>query len=141
MISVAKEARVDGFRCTLDASRPHIELWGTRGSTPTVGARFQRHGGNTSCLSLTFGDDVMVFDAGSGIRDLGIRLAAHKPRKLHLFITHPHWDHIQGFPFSRPLTFQDLKSRSMARKASAKIWNRSFVANSIATTSPCSWRT
>ena len=102
MISVAEEARVEGFRCTLDARRPHIELWGTRGSTPTVGAKFQRHGGNTSCLSLTVGDDVIVFDAGSGIRDLGIRLAAHKPRKLHLFITHPHWDHIQGFPFFAP---------------------------------------
>ena len=51
MISVPEEARAEGFSCTLDASRPHIELWGTRGSTPTVGAKFQRHGGNTSCLA------------------------------------------------------------------------------------------
>ena len=102
MISAAKQASAEGFSCTLDVSRPHIELWGTRGSTPTVGGRFQRHGGNTSCMSLTVGDEVIIFDAGSGIRDLGVRLAAAKPRKLHLFITHPHWDHIQGFPFFAP---------------------------------------
>ncbi|MSU49246.1 MAG: response regulator [Opitutus sp.] len=100
--SAATEVRAERFHCTLDRSRPHLELWGTRGSTPTVGGRFQRHGGNTSCMSLTFGDEVIIFDAGSGIRDLGLRLAAGRPRKLHLFITHPHWDHIQGFPFFTP---------------------------------------
>lgn len=48
------------------------------------------------------GDELIIFDAGSGIRDLGIEVMAGKVRKLHLFITHTHWDHIQGFPFFIP---------------------------------------
>ena len=90
------------YQFKLDASRTHFTLWGTRGSTPTVGGRFQRHGGNTSCLSVTVGNEVFIFDAGSGIRDLGLQLMAGQTRKVHLFITHPHWDHIQGFPFFAP---------------------------------------
>lgn len=86
----------------LDSSRARFNLWGTRGSTPTPGARFLRHGGNTSCLSVSIGDEIFVFDAGSGIRDLGIELMNNKRRKVHLFITHTHWDHIQGFPFFAP---------------------------------------
>jgi phosphoribosyl 1,2-cyclic phosphodiesterase len=53
-------------------------------------------------MSVTAGDEVFIFDAGSGIRDLGLDLMAGKTRKVHLFITHPHWDHIQGFPFFTP---------------------------------------
>ena len=90
------------YRRTLDTRRAHFILWGARGSTPAVGGRFQRHGGNTSCLSLTLGDEVFIFDAGSGIRDLGLHLMAGQTRKVHLFITHTHWDHIQGFPFFIP---------------------------------------
>jgi phosphoribosyl 1,2-cyclic phosphodiesterase len=90
------------YRPTLDTSRTHFTLWGARGSTPTVGGRFHRHGGNTSCMSITRDDEAFIFDAGSGIRDLGLELLEGKVRKIHLFITHPHWDHIQGFPFFRP---------------------------------------
>jgi CheY-like chemotaxis protein len=77
-------------------------LWGTRGSTPTPGARFLRHGGNTSCFCVTHGEEKFIFDAGSGIRELGAEVMKGKQRKLHLFITHTHWDHIQGFPFFTP---------------------------------------
>ena len=90
------------YHSHLDSRRSHFTLWGTRGSTPTVGGRFQRYGGNTSCMCLRSGDEVFIFDAGSGIRDLGFQLLADGIRKLHLFITHPHWDHIQGFPFFAP---------------------------------------
>jgi len=90
------------YRSRLDSRRSHFTLWGTRGSTPTVGGRFQRYGGNTSCMSLRAGGEVFIFDAGSGIRDLGFQLLADGIRKAHLFITHPHWDHIQGFPFFAP---------------------------------------
>ena len=86
----------------LDATRPHFTLWGTRGSTPTPGARFLRAGGNTSCMSVEAGGELFIFDAGSGLRELGIRLLAEPPRRIHLFITHTHWDHIQGFPFFAP---------------------------------------
>lgn len=85
-----------------DASGNRYALWGCRGSTPTPGARYLRHGGNTSCFAVTFGEEKFIFDAGSGIRDLGIEVMAGKRRKLHLFVTHTHWDHIQGFPFFAP---------------------------------------
>ena len=90
------------YHPSLDATRAHFTLWGARGSTPTVGARFQRHGGNTSCMSITLGERIFIFDAGSGIRDLGLQLLQGRTREVHLFITHPHWDHIQGFPFFAP---------------------------------------
>ena len=93
----------------LDASRARFTLWGTRGSTPTPGARFLRHGGNTSCMSVVSGDEQFIFDAGSGIRDLGLDVLASRRRNLHLFITHTHWDHIQGFPFFAPAYAPDFQ--------------------------------
>ena len=79
-----------------------FRLWGTRGSIPTSGARFVRHGGNTSCLEVKYNDERIIIDAGSGIRDLGQALLSEGPQTLHIFITHTHWDHIQGFPFFTP---------------------------------------
>lgn len=85
-----------------DESRARIRLWGTRGSIPVSGSRYSRYGGNTSCLSVERGEDLVIIDAGTGIRDLGIELAARGPARIHLFIGHTHWDHIQGFPFFIP---------------------------------------
>jgi CheY-like chemotaxis protein len=93
---------VECYQPVLDTSRARFSLWGSRGSTPTPGARFLRHGGNTSCMSVIFGDEQFIFDAGSGIRDLGMDVLGSSRRKLYLFITHTHWDHIQGFPFFAP---------------------------------------
>lgn len=98
----AEKKTVDHWQPALNTRRAHFTLWGTRGSTPTLGCRFQRHGGNTSCMSFRKGDDMFIFDAGSGIRDLGMEILSSGPRRLHLFITHTHWDHIQGFPFFAP---------------------------------------
>jgi phosphoribosyl 1,2-cyclic phosphodiesterase len=85
-----------------DPSGNRYTLWGTRGSTPTPGARFIRYGGNTSCFCVSYGDETFIFDAGSGIRELGAEVMKGQRRKLHLFVTHTHWDHIQGFPFFTP---------------------------------------
>ncbi len=100
--AAAKGAANAVWNPVLRTDRAHFTMWGTRGSTPTLGARFQRHGGNTSCMSFRVGEEVFIFDAGSGIRDLGIELTAGKIRRVHLFVTHSHWDHIQGFPFFTP---------------------------------------
>lgn len=91
------------YRPDMETQRGRLALWGTRGSIPTPGAPFMRHGGNTSCMQVEHGDDLLVFDAGSGIRELGIELMKGPPRRIHLFITHTHWDHIQGFPFFTPV--------------------------------------
>jgi CheY-like chemotaxis protein/phosphoribosyl 1,2-cyclic phosphodiesterase len=87
---------------TLDMTRPHVRFWGTRGSIPVSGSRYARYGGNTACVSVHYGDDVLILDAGSGLRELGLDLAQRGPRPIHLFVTHTHWDHIQGFPFFVP---------------------------------------
>src|SRR6185436_19430077 len=82
-----------------------VTFWGTRGSIATPGAGTTTYGGNTSCIEVRCGSDILIFDAGTGIRPLGLALAkefAGRPLTLHLFISHTHWDHIQGFPFFTP---------------------------------------
>ncbi len=82
-----------------------IKFWGTRGSVPTPGKRTVRYGGNTPCVEVRLDDgNLIIFDAGTGIRELGEQLVAEgKPVNAYLLITHPHWDHIQGFPFFKPI--------------------------------------
>lgn len=82
-----------------------VTFWGTRGSIPTPGNSTRVYGGNTPCIEVRFDDTVFICDAGSGIRGLGNDLLTRDkaPDELHLLITHAHWDHIQGFPFFRPL--------------------------------------
>jgi phosphoribosyl 1,2-cyclic phosphodiesterase len=92
----------DVYLPQLPVDRWLYRLWGTRGSIPVSGQRFVRHGGNTSCLELALGDASIIVDAGSGIRDLGLKLVRRPPRRIHILITHTHWDHIQGFPFFAP---------------------------------------
>ena len=87
----------------LDTKRPHVKLWGTRGSIPVSGARYAQHGGNTTCFEYNTGKERILFDAGSGLRDAGQSFLAGGPCHIHLFITHTHWDHIQGFPFFTPI--------------------------------------
>ena len=81
-----------------------VRFWGVRGSIPTPGPRTRRYGGNTSCVEVRIGNDLLVFDAGTGMRELGVQLLRAKLKELtvHLFLSHPHWDHIQGFPFFGP---------------------------------------
>lgn len=81
-----------------------VRFWGTRGSIPTPGRDTVRYGGNTPCVEVRLGnDELVIFDAGTGIRGLGDALmATGKPVKAYVVISHPHWDHIQGFPFFKP---------------------------------------
>ncbi|HZE97074.1 MAG TPA: MBL fold metallo-hydrolase [Planctomycetota bacterium] len=81
-----------------------VKFWGVRGSIPCPGVGTAKYGGNTSCIQVLGGQEVVVLDAGTGIRELGLQLmAAKKPVRVHLLITHTHWDHIQGFPFFTPI--------------------------------------
>src|SRR4030043_910979 len=81
-----------------------VKFWGTRGSIPTPGPRTVKYGGNTPCVSVTFAEDkCIIFDAGSGIRELGNHLIKTQKKIMsHIFLTHFHWDHIQGLPFFAP---------------------------------------
>src|SRR6185369_15753985 len=73
-------------------------------SIPTPGHKTRRFGGNTSCVEIRVGDIELIFDGGTGLRELGLDLIARGKPKLeaHLFFSHMHWDHIQGFPFFVP---------------------------------------
>lgn len=79
-----------------------VKFWGVRGSIACPSPRHVIYGGNTSCLEVTAGDELIVLDAGTGIRDLGDSLMKRDVRRAHLLLTHVHWDHINGFPFFAP---------------------------------------
>jgi phosphoribosyl 1,2-cyclic phosphodiesterase len=80
-----------------------IKFWGVRGSRPVPGKDTLIYGGNTSCVSIEIDDTLIILDAGTGICNLAAELTnRNEPIKAHLFITHTHWDHIQGFPFFTP---------------------------------------
>ena len=82
-----------------------VTFWGTRGSIPTPGANTARYGGNTSCVALEgSGGQIVILDAGTGIRGLGATLL-EQPNgavKAEILLSHTHWDHIQGFPHFKP---------------------------------------
>jgi phosphoribosyl 1,2-cyclic phosphodiesterase len=79
-----------------------INFWGVRGSIACPGATTVRYGGNTPCVEMLVGGHRLIFDAGTGIHVLGQSLLSHLPVTGHLFFSHSHWDHIQGFPFFSP---------------------------------------
>jgi phosphoribosyl 1,2-cyclic phosphodiesterase len=79
-----------------------ITFWGVRGSIPCPGPDTAGVGGNTSCVEVRAGKAQLVFDGGTGLRLLGKRLLKEMPFTAHLFFSHVHWDHIQGFPFFDP---------------------------------------
>ena len=85
----------------------HLRFWGTRGSVPTPGARTVRYGGNTPCVEVRTGTGwLVILDAGTGIRELGRSLMSTAPPDgiaADIFLTHAHWDHIQGMPFFAPI--------------------------------------
>ncbi len=83
-----------------------VTFWGTRGSIPTPGVHTARYGGNTSCVAVSGNtDQLVILDAGSGIRLLGRELSrlSPGPMNLDILLSHTHWDHIQGLPFFQPL--------------------------------------
>jgi phosphoribosyl 1,2-cyclic phosphodiesterase len=81
-----------------------VKMWGVRGSIPSPGPRTVRYGGNTTCIEVRSDDDSqIILDAGTGIFPLAQSLLARLPVQANIFITHTHWDHIQGLPFFVPL--------------------------------------
>jgi phosphoribosyl 1,2-cyclic phosphodiesterase len=79
-----------------------VRFWGVRGSVPVPGPETVEIGGNTSCVEIRCGEHLLIFDAGTGLRRLGNALLHELPVTAHLFFSHVHWDHIQGFPFFAP---------------------------------------
>jgi phosphoribosyl 1,2-cyclic phosphodiesterase len=85
-----------------------LRFWGTRGSIPSPGPATARYGGNTPCVEIEANGRRVILDAGSGIRPLGMQLMEDGASlDTSIFLTHFHWDHIQGFPFFGPMYRED----------------------------------
>jgi phosphoribosyl 1,2-cyclic phosphodiesterase len=79
-----------------------VKFWGTRGSIPAPGLGTLKYGGNTACVEVRCGEELIIIDAGSGIVGLGTELSKGAPVKASILFSHLHWDHIQGIPFFGP---------------------------------------
>lgn len=106
---IIKPIQADSFReqvRKMMADEVQVAYWGVRGTLPVSGQRTMRYGGNTSCVTMSFAkDQFFVFDAGSGIKELSSHLMRQGKKRLtgKIFLSHPHWDHINAFPFFVPL--------------------------------------
>jgi phosphoribosyl 1,2-cyclic phosphodiesterase len=110
-----------------------LNFWGVRGSTPTVDPATWRFGGNTPCLDLVAPDGTQfILDCGTGLRMLGNRWVAEdsvRTAETHIFVTHYHWDHIQGLPFFAPLyvennefQFYSFRSKFLGRDSLRQVF-------------------
>ncbi|MBN9564536.1 MAG: MBL fold metallo-hydrolase [Alphaproteobacteria bacterium] len=80
-----------------------VRFWGVRGSIPCADSKYMRYGGDTSCVSVEAKGQLIIFDAGSGIRKAGLHALATGYQESHLFLSHVHIDHILGYPFYGPI--------------------------------------
>jgi len=85
-----------------------LKFWGVRGSIPTPGVKYTKYGGNTPCVEMRLSNNkLFIFDAGTGIRELGSMICSGDEKiKAHIFLSHFHWDHIQGLPFFMPSSIE-----------------------------------
>ncbi len=81
-----------------------IRCWGSRGSIAVSGKEYLKYGGDTACVEVVGkNNDLLILDAGTGIRRLGNELIKRRRHNIHLLLTHAHWDHLSGFPFFKPI--------------------------------------
>lgn len=102
-----------------------IYFWGVRGSIPCSGDQYINYGGDTSCVSVFVDDLFIIFDAGTGIRNLGKWVISNKITDAFLFFSHVHLDHIMGFPFFHPMFHTDFFLKVMA----ADLINKGGISN------------
>ena len=91
-----------------------VKFWGVRGSIATPSLKHVAYGGNTSCVEVACGGRRVIFDAGTGIRNLGNWLLRKDVNEAHLLLSHTHWDHINGFPFFAPFFDPSREIKIMA---------------------------
>ncbi len=85
-------------------------VWGCRGSLAAPGGETLRYGGNTACVEIRLEDGTLIIlDAGTGIRPLGVQLETQPPSSIHVLLSHLHLDHLQGLAFFPPLWDEDIE--------------------------------
>jgi phosphoribosyl 1,2-cyclic phosphodiesterase/CheY-like chemotaxis protein len=122
-VSQRKPADATGSGAQQSWQGARVKFWGVRGSIPTPGPQTVYYGGNTSCIEVRADGELIILDAGSGIRPLGASLHREyndKPIHLSLLISHTHWDHIQGFPFFMPAYSPQNQVRILAFEGARK---------------------
>ena len=97
-----------------------IRFWGVRGTIPSPGPKTIKYGGNTPCVEVRCDEQLIILDAGSGLRKLGLKLLKEMPINATLLLSHLHWDHIHGFPFFAPA---DVKGNKFHIYAERKLNN------------------
>jgi phosphoribosyl 1,2-cyclic phosphodiesterase len=110
-----------------------ITCWGARGSIPVSGKEYTKYGGDTTCIEIRSRDnDVIIIDAGTGIRKLGNKLIATGESTLNILFTHAHWDHLMGFPFFKPIYSKKTTIRlygcAYTQQSIEKVLSRSMAA-------------
>jgi len=88
-----------------------VKFWGARGSIPVSGPDFARYGGDSSCVEMRCGEHLLMFDAGSGLKHAGVEIEKEGLKRLDMFFSHCHWDHIFGIPFFMPFYRSSTKIR------------------------------
>ncbi|MSQ23504.1 MAG: MBL fold metallo-hydrolase [Chloroflexi bacterium] len=117
-----------------------VRFWGTRGSVPTPGPATVRFGGNTACVEVRSGDSLAILDCGTGARGLGEKLASEQPSlKTQMFLSHVHWDHIQGFPFFLPVFQPNADLEITARPGWRWAWRNPCPARCNTPIFPSAW--
>jgi ribonuclease BN (tRNA processing enzyme) len=98
-----------------------IRCYGARGSIPVSGEEYLKYGGDSTCFEIRSSNDaIIIVDAGSGARRLGMRLIAEQRFDLNILFTHFHWDHILGFPFLNPIYEQQTTLNVMGYPTSQR---------------------
>ncbi|MCD6052321.1 MAG: hypothetical protein K0Q55_3739 [Verrucomicrobia bacterium] len=103
--ALAKPASTDPTKPMFTGDQVRVRFWGVRGSIATPGPDTAYYGGNTTCIEVRADGEIIILDAGTGIRPLGLKLINEfksQPMRATVLLTHTHWDHIQGFPFFIP---------------------------------------
>ena len=114
-----------------------VRFWGVRGSTPTPQPENLRYGGNTSCVEVRIKGNIYVFDCGTGFRNLGKQLQMETnghALSAHIFLSHFHWDHIQGIPFFAPLYHNPANSFSfvyLSGESRKRGWQRARKESAV----------
>jgi phosphoribosyl 1,2-cyclic phosphodiesterase len=106
-----------------------VKFWGVRGSIACPGPSTVRYGGNTSCLEVTCGDRRLIFDGGTGLRDLGRALIGQCPCDIDLLLTHTHFDHVCGLPFFAPFYIPGNNFRLWAGHLDAELGLEKVIQN------------
>ncbi len=84
-----------------------VFFWGVRGSIPTPGKDYAVYGGNTSCVEVRLNNHILIFDMGSGLKNLGDSLIKRDIKNFDILISHFHYDHTCGLPFFKPAFLKD----------------------------------